>query len=61
MAEIKFSSEKAGRWLDRIQKRLDRLSDEDQKVYHQLRKDHSQGAKLTPVQARTLWDLERKL
>jgi hypothetical protein len=59
--EIKFSTEKAGRWLDRIEKRLSVLSAEDQVIYQTLRGVHNSGKKLDSQQAKALWTLEKKL
>lgn len=59
--EIKFSVEKAGRWLDRIEKRLSVLSAEDQAIYQTLRGVHNSGKKLDSQQAKALWTLEKKL
>ena len=60
MPEIKFSSEKAERWLVRIEKRLGVLTSEQQALYKSLKEAHSKG-KLNPIQARELWTLERSL
>lgn len=61
MPEIKFSPDKAGRWLARIEKRLDRLSPDDVSMYSALKTHHEAGEKLTPTLAKALWELERKL
>jgi hypothetical protein len=61
MPEIKFSSEKAGRWLDRIEKRLSRLSPDDVALFKQILTKHRAGEKLDTVHAKALWELERKL
>lgn len=60
MPEIKFSSEKAGRWLDRIRKRLSRLSKDDVILFNQIQNKHREG-KLDSLHAKALWELERKL
>jgi hypothetical protein len=59
--EIKFSTEKAGRWLDRIGKRLGVLPPEAQGTYRSLRAAHDAGRKLDSQQAKALWDLEKSL
>ena len=61
MPEIKFSSEKAGRWLDRIGKRLSRLSPDDVVLFNQILDKHQAGERLDPTHAKALWELERKL
>lgn len=61
MPEIKFSNEKAERWLGRIEKRMDRLSPEDVLLYTQILEKHRTGEKLDTALSRALWDLERKL
>lgn len=61
MPEIRFSQEKAGRWLDRIGKRLEALSPEDRLQYHMLRSVLAGGRKLDPQQARSLHLLGKKL
>jgi hypothetical protein len=61
MPEIKFSSEKAERWLSRIEKRLSRLSPDDLAMYHQILTKHRLGEKLDTAHSRALWELERKL
>lgn len=61
MPEIKFSIDKAGRWLERIEKRLSRLSPDDVAMYRQILARHQEGLKLDPMHAKALWDLERKL
>ena len=61
MPEIKFSPDKASRWLGRIAKRLDRLSPDDVVMYHQILARHTAGEKLDHLHAKALWELERKL
>lgn len=61
MPEIKFSAEKAGRWLDRIGKRLLVLSPEDQAIYQTLKALYAAGQKFDSQQSKALWTLERKL
>ena len=61
MPEIKFSTDKAERWLDRIEKRLLTLSPEDVALYQSLRKVQRGGQKLDSRQAKALWELGRKL
>jgi hypothetical protein len=61
MPEIKFSSEKAGRWLDRVEKRLSRLSPDDVTMYNQILTKHRAGEKLDHLHSKALWELERKL
>jgi len=61
MPEIKFSAQKAGRWLDRIRKRLSRLSQDDVAMFNQIQHKHGAGEKLDPLLAKALWELERKL
>jgi len=61
MPEIKFSNEKAERWLDRIGKRLASLAPEDRLLYQMLRDALGQGHKLDPQQAKALHVLGKKL
>jgi len=61
MPEIKFSSKKAGRWLDRIRKRLSRLSKDDVAMFNLIQNKHGTGEKLDDTLSRALWELERKL
>lgn len=61
MPEIKFSSEKAGRWLERIEKRLSRLSPDDVTMFNQIQSKHRAGEKLDHIYSKALWELERKL
>jgi hypothetical protein len=61
MPEIKFSADKAERWLDRIEKRLKVLSPEDITTYNTLRLVQRKGQKLDSQQAKALWELGRKL
>ena len=61
MPEIKFSNEKAERWLGRIEKRLETLSPEDRLQYQVLRDSLDQGHKLDSQQAKSLHVLGRKL
>jgi hypothetical protein len=59
--EIKFSAEKAERWLTRIEKRLSTLSSEDAVMYKALRTAYMKQSKLDSQQAKALWALGRKL
>lgn len=61
MPEIKFSVEKAERWLERIEKRLGALTPEDGATYTRLREAHASGRKLDWQEARDLWALGKKL
>ncbi len=61
MPEIKFSNEKAERWLDRIGKRLASLTPEDRLQYQMLRDAITHGRKLDPQQAKALHVLGKKL
>ncbi len=61
MPEIKFSPDKAGRWLDRIEKRLSRLSPDDVAMFTQIKAKHGAGEKLDTMHSKALWELERKL
>lgn len=61
MPEIKFSNEKAERWLDRIEKRLEGLSPEDRLQYRELRETLTEGQKLDSRQAKALHVLGKKL
>lgn len=61
MPEIKFSNEKAERWLDRIGKRLDVLSPEERLQYQFLRELVGSGRKLDSQQAKALHMLGKKL
>lgn len=61
MPEIKFSNDKAERWLDRIEKRLLTLSPEDIALYKTLREVQRGGQKLDSRQAKVLWELGRRL
>lgn len=61
MPEIKFSNEKAERWLDRIGKRLDVLSPEERLQYQFLRGLVGSGRKLDSQQAKALHMLGKKL
>lgn len=61
MPEIKFSNDKAGRWLDRIGKRLESLSPEDRILYGILREVLTNGSRLDSQQAKALQVLGKKL
>ena len=61
MPEIKFSNEKAERWLGRIEKRLESLDPEDRLQYQVLRDVLNQGHKLDSQQAKALHVLGKKL
>lgn len=61
MPEIKFSTEKAGRWLDRIGKRLEALTPEECLQYRLLRDVVDRGVKLDSQQAKALHLLGKKL
>jgi hypothetical protein len=61
MPEIKFSNEKAERWLDRIGKRLGTLSPEESLQYQMLRDALANGRKLDSQEAKALWVLGKKL
>ena len=61
MPEIKFSADKAERWLVRIEKRLAVLSPEDAATYKVLRAAHQAGRKLDSRQAKALWELGKRL
>jgi hypothetical protein len=61
MPEIKFSNEKAERWMERIGKRLESLSPEDSLQYHMLREALANGRKLDSQEAKALWVLGKKL
>ena len=61
MPEIKFSNEKAERWLGRIEKRLEALSPEDRLQYQMIREVLAQGHKLDSQQAKALYVLGKKL
>lgn len=61
MPEIKFSSEKAGRWLDRIEKRLESLTPEERLQYQVLRDVLVNGHKLDSQQAKALHVLGKRL
>lgn len=58
MAE--FSRDKAGRWLDRIAKRLGLLTEEEKSQYQQLRASHNQGDKFDAHQVKVLTALEKR-
>lgn len=61
MPEIKFSTDKAERWLDRIEKRLEVLSPEERLQYQGLREVVAGGRKLDSQQAKALHVLGKKL
>lgn len=61
MPEIKFSNEKAGRWLNRIEKRLESLTPEEHLQYQVLRDALASGQKLDSQQAKALHVLGKKL
>ena len=61
MPDIKFSNEKAERWLDRIEKRLGSLAPEDRLQYQRLREAMTGGRKLDPRQSKALHVLGKKL
>jgi hypothetical protein len=61
MPEIKFSTDKAERWLDRIGKRLVVLSPEERLQYQLLRDTVTEGRKLDSQQAKALHVLGKKL
>lgn len=61
MAEIKFSADKAERWLDRVEKRLATLTQEDATLYAELRATVKAGGKLDSRQAKALLVLGKKL
>lgn len=61
MPEIKFSMDKAERWLDRIEKRLASLPPEDQAQYQKLRGALREARKLDSQQSKALHVLGRKL
>ena len=61
MPEIKFSTDKAERWLDRISKRLEVLSPEERHQYQLLRDTVTEGHKLDSQQAKALHVLGKKL
>jgi hypothetical protein len=59
--EIKFSADKAERWLDRIEKRLATLTPENVALYQALRNVHREGRKMDSQQAKALWELGKRL
>ena len=61
MPEIKFSNEKAERWLDRVGKRLEGLSAEDRQRYAALRAILERGDRLDSQQAKALHLLGKKV
>jgi hypothetical protein len=61
MPEIKFSAEKAERWLTRIEKRLSTLSSEDNAMYKIIKAAYMKQPKLDSQQAKALWELGKKL
>lgn len=61
MPEIKFSNDKAERWLNRIGKRLNSLTPENVAAYEGLLSVHQSGGKLDTQQAKALWVLGKQL
>lgn len=61
MPEIKFSNDKAERWLNRLGKRLNSLTPENVAAYEVLLAVHQSGGKLDAQQAKELWVLGKQL
>jgi hypothetical protein len=61
MPEIKFTNDKADRWLSRISKRVGKLTVEDRECFLTIQSLRAAGEKLNPKWERILFDLGRKV
>jgi hypothetical protein len=61
MPEIKFSTEKADRWIARIAKRTGKLTPDDLSMFETIKQIRANGDKISGPLARALFDLERKV
>ena len=61
MPEIKFSNDKADRWIERLQKRRDRLTQEELLVLDTIRDLRFRNIKLDPQSERALFSLGKKV
>ena len=61
MPQIKFTNEKADRWIERIQKRSSKLTAEDQAVFQAIRSRRQAGERLLHPEELALFALERKV
>jgi len=61
MPEIKFTDEKADRWITRISKRTAKLNSEDVAIFEAIKRTRATGQKISGPMARALFDLERKV
>ncbi len=61
MPEIRFTNQKADRWLERLSKRSDRLSPEDTAVYIRIKQLRAQGEKLPDDLERALYHIGKKV
>jgi len=61
MPEIKFSNDKADRWIGRIEKREEKLSPTDLELFYQVRAIRDRDEKLDSHWAKVLFDLGKNL
>ncbi len=61
MPEIKFSNDKADRWIARIEKRRAKLTPEDLTMFDSIKQVRADGGKLPPTMERSLFDIERRV
>ena len=61
MPEIKFSADKADRWLERVAKRVATLVPEDLALYERLSAVRQEGRKLDSREAKELFELGKRL
>lgn len=61
MPEIKFSNDKADRWIARIEKRRAKLTPDDLNTFDSIKRVREAGEKLPPTMERSLFDIERRV
>lgn len=61
MPEIKFSNDKADRWIARIEKRRAKLTPDDLTMFDIIKQVRTEGNKLSPILGRALFDIERRV
>ena len=61
MPEIKFSADKADRWLERVAKRVATLTPEDVALYERLSVVRQESRKLDSREAKELFGLGKRL
>ncbi len=61
MPEIKFSNDKADRWIVRVEKRRAKLTPDDLTMFDAIKQVRADGGKLPPTMERALFDIERRV